>query len=63
MFHVYSDRALRRLGASLIQTERPKTSLAANNLLRDRIGAYVAGTNVIGDIVKRYFDESSSSSS
>lgn len=62
MFDVYNDHALRRLGASLIQSEKPATSSAANAMLKSRLGAYVSSAKFIPEIVSRYYQDGSSSS-
>lgn len=61
MFNVYNDHALRRLGASLIQSEQPASSAAAMVMLKERLGAYVSSARLIPELVSRHYQDSSSS--
>jgi hypothetical protein len=61
MFHDYSDHALRRLGASLIQSEKPTNSAAAMVMLKERLGAYVSNSQFLSELVRRHYQDSSSS--
>lgn len=61
MYQTYSHTGLKRLGACLIDAEKPVNSKAATALLKERLGAYVANTKLISDLVRQRYEDASSS--
>jgi len=61
MLHTYNDRGLRRLGVRFIHSEKPRSPKAAALLLKNRLGAYVANTTLIKELVQQHYQDAPTS--